>query len=186
MSIADLLGFGCLPMVGLGGLLLGSLNRSNRPPGDLAVWVGVLMIGVPLFLVIFIYQNDTELLAFDASVSYLLIGAAMLIVIWKDINFVAMPGRDVLMVVVGVSFFALGSWYIAGDFLVPRLKVVGVVKQTSTTRGKAGVHYHVQLDDKYYDTIGKLFDTLRAGDRIEADVGRASDTIFRIRPAPTR
>jgi hypothetical protein len=188
MSIEGVLGVMSLPMIALGSLLF-VMQQHQRPTGrraDLLVWFVVLLIGVPFFLVVFIYKNETELLSFDADAAYLLFGTAWLIGFRKLLDFKTTPGWDVLTVLIGFACIAIGGGYLAGDFLMPRQKIAGVVEGTFTTRGKAGMHYHVVLDAGRYYATGDVYATIHAGDRIEAEVGRASDTIFSFKPASAR
>jgi hypothetical protein len=190
MSMADLLGLGCWPLMALGGYLLfraaypgkpkpraGAHGRkSNASTSDILLWAGILCIGAPMFLVIFIYHDETQLLSFETNVFYIAVGLAFLIPIRE-----AMGKATVAAAAAGIGLIGLGGWYLIGDFLLPRQPVAGTITGARSAHGKAGPHYYAVVDGRSHPITADLFETLHPGDRIEALAGKASGTLFSIK-----
>jgi hypothetical protein len=189
MSFTAILGIVCWPMVLLAvGLLVVQDARSKRraQSNDAAMWAAIFIAGVPLFLIVFIYHDETELLIFDANVFYLLFGIVWLCAVARRADFASMPVWTVVNYAVGISAVYIGGWYALGDFVLSRPHVEGAVGKKYVTRGKAGVHYHVSVNGQLYYITGDLFGTIREGDNVEVSFGGASSTIFRARTISTK
>lgn len=190
MSMADLLGLGCWPLMALGGYLLFRVaypgkpkpparargRKSNASTSDILLWAGVLCIGAPMFLVILIYHDETQLLSFETDVFYIAVGLAFLLSIRDSMRKATAP-----LAAVGIGLIGVGGWYLIGDFLLPRQPVAGTITGARSTHGKAGPHYYAVVDGRSHPITADLFETLRPGDHIEALAGKASGILFSIK-----
>jgi hypothetical protein len=83
----------------------------------------------------------------------------------------------------GTGLFGYGGWQLVGDFLVPRYVVEGKIEdlhwRISSSRLPPDLAI-VRIGDQDYAAPTRTFNTLRIGDNVRAEVGRASTYIFRV------
>jgi hypothetical protein len=121
------------------------------------------------------------------DVALVVLGASL---VWSGIK----RRREILNNGIGVVFLFLfglplvcwGTWNIIGDYLLARESVIGQIENLQTHhmtgRYSGPTDYLVWLNGHEYSTTKHLFDNLRVGDAVQAEIGKGSGYILRIRP----
>ena len=95
--------------------------------------------------------------------------------------------RIVLRRAVGVAMLIYGCWLLAGDFLL-RTQVEGAVERVEKGRGNRAIadwRYHIEIGGRWFVTTKDVLESVEAGQRIRAAVGKASGMVLAVERLPS-
>jgi hypothetical protein len=189
MSPVDLAAICTWPMIGAG-FWLGHRSKSF-PPRDIRGTIlggaaGLLLVA-PLAVIFVLYQHNSAIVTATQYGLVTAIGAFVLFAIWRTDPSTT---RLVITTAAGFLMFGGGLWYLAGDFILRRDRIEGIVsarryEQTSPSCvSRCSWDYFIELRGHRYVATREVFDRTEAGERIRADLGRASHRILYVQTLP--
>jgi hypothetical protein len=178
VTVLDALAIAFWPIV-VGAAVAGWLLRADQ--GSLAVaWSAAALVGIAGLLCITIFDVTSLWILLDMFVGMILFGGLCLLVAYWRWNALPRSSR-ILLIVMGVVGLGAGGEQLAGDYLLPRQLVRGTIESLFVSWQAFGPDaHHVRIDGGLYSATVPLFRTLRVGDRVEAEIGRASGYIYRL------
>jgi hypothetical protein len=88
---------------------------------------------------------------------------------------------------IGSLMFAIPSYLLVRDVALPWSILEGRIDNLRIHRDHIGSpEYKMVIDGRWHDTTNEVFSTLRIGDRVRAEIGAGSKTIFRTERITTR
>jgi hypothetical protein len=143
-----------------------------------AMIVGLLLV---LFLIYSFYRT-----AAGVANGYILVAMLGLLLISLR-SYSDWTIRIVLRRAIGATVLIYGCWLLAGDFLL-RTQVEGAVERVEKGRGNRAIddwRYHIEIGGRSFVTTKHVLESVEAGQRIRAGVGRASGMVLAVERLPS-
>ena len=160
-------------------------RRMWRVRPNLFVFIAVF---TSIFLTVLLFKvigHESAAGVLDLGVFDVLLGAFFLVPLFfarRRLRGAKGIAAGSIALVFGLLFFGNGSRNLIGDFVLSRQYVVGTVEKIYENSGRSGRYYHVYINGQHHPTTANVFAQLRRGDRIRAEIGAGSGTIYSAKP----
>jgi hypothetical protein len=139
---------------------------------------------VPLETYLLVNSSQSLSHLFDYYFAFVVAGAfccfAFFQIYFSKWTVASRPGVLILCGLAGPFLLFLGSNVLIQDYALARLVVEGTVSRLSIETVHKTLEYQVTIETKRFWATQPVFDTLRVGDRVRAEVGKGSQYIFGI------
>jgi hypothetical protein len=168
----------CWPLI-VSGVLLCALATKVRQPLRRRIGIlAILLIAVPIALLEWFYE-DWVAVAIDQDIFFILLGSGALY--WA----LFYSGNDqrrfqkIFAIVFGICGVGFGSYFVTGDFLLPRRAAIGVVERVV----RPARHLpEIYIDGQRYNITNDLLVSISVGQRILIQYGVSSKIVFLVKP----
>jgi|SRR5690242_9089792 len=137
-------------------------------------------------ILIFMFQAQTELVDADINGEMVVTGLLLLVIIplkirrqdtWKK----WLSGA--FLASISVLLIALYGWQLVGNYLLPRQHIAGTISGKFVDKGSRTLTLEVYIDGHRYTAMCPVYDSVRRGQYVRAEVSTATNRLFSIQSA---
>lgn len=182
MTVADLIAAAFWPVTGSLFLVAWAFRR-NRTIFEISLVVASIIViaGITALIIFDITSLWVLLDLYIGAIFFGVLCLFALYVIWSK----GSRWARLVLGFAGLASLGGGTYHFIADYVMARQIVQGTVQLLHVFWHSKGANEHVvKINDQFYAVTTQMYETLRVGDSVRAEIGRGSGYIYRIEREP--